>query len=124
MNKILPVGFLLACGLGWAWQSRSIPRGGSGYQVEFTGPSGVQMVGAAGWTDQKNSKTRLHMDKVEGTLPLTVSLTPPEGASVSASGMLMGKGDVTIKIFHNGIECGENPFAGTAALNAKVCRSR
>jgi hypothetical protein len=122
MNKSLIVGFVLVGGLGWAWQSGAIPRGGSGYRVEFTGTPGAKLIGVAGWSDLRNKKTPIHMDKAEGNLPLTISLSPPTGAIVSASGSTMGQGEVTIKIFHNGVECGENPFAGTAAINAKVCK--
>jgi hypothetical protein len=123
MSKSLIVGLVLVGGFGWAWQSGLIPRGGSGYQVEFTGTPGAKLYGAAGWTDLNNSKTPMHMDKAEGTLPLTISLNPPAGANVSASALTMGQGEVTIKIFHNGIECGENPFSGTAGLNVKVCKT-
>jgi hypothetical protein len=121
MNKSTIVGFMVIGGIGWAWQSGAIPRGESGYRVEFTGTPGAKLYGSTGWLDLNNSKTPIHMDKAEGTLPLTVSLNPPPGATVSASASTLGQGEVTIKIFRNGIECGENPFTGTAALNTKAC---
>jgi hypothetical protein len=37
MNKSVIVGLVVFGGLGYAWQSGAIPRGGSGYQVEFAG---------------------------------------------------------------------------------------
>jgi hypothetical protein len=121
MNKSLIVGLALVGGLGWAWQSGAIPRGGSGYHVEFTGTPGSKLIGVAGWSDIHNQKNPVHMDKAEGTIPFTISLNPPAGAIVTASGSTMGKGDLTIKIFRNGVECGENPFTGTASINVKTC---
>jgi hypothetical protein len=122
MSKSLIVGLTIICGLGWARQSGAIPNHDSGYRVEFTGTPGVKLLGAVGWTDLKNSKAPIHMDKADGSLPITINLNPPAGAIVSASGSTMGKGELNIKIFHNGVECGENPFTGTAALNTKACK--
>lgn len=123
MNKSVIIGVVVVGGLGCAWQSGAIPRGGSGYRVEFTGTPGAKLYGAAGWSDLSNTEQPMHMDKVEGNLPVTVSLNPPSGAVVSASGSTTsGQDAVTIRIYHNGVECGENPFSGTAALNVKVCK--
>jgi hypothetical protein len=122
MNKVAAVGLVVCGGLGWAWQSRAIPHGGSGYQVEFTGTPGAKLTRVVGWKDIKNFKNP-NMDKVEGTLPpLTVSVNPPDGSIVAATGYSFGQGDVTVSIYHNGVECGKSPFEGTAKLNSKVCQ--
>jgi hypothetical protein len=122
MNKAVIIGLVVFGGLGYAWQSGAIPLGGSGYRVEFTGTPGAKLTGVVGWKDAKNFANPTHLDKAEGTLPLTVSVNPPPGSIVVATGNSFGQGDVTIRIYHNGVECGKSPFEGTAKLNGKVCQ--
>jgi hypothetical protein len=123
MNKSSMLCLLICAGLGWAWKSGAMTSGGGGYRVEFTGTPGAKLIGTVGWRDMKNFSIPTHMDKAEGILPHSVDLNPPGGGSmmVVASGATLGQGDVTVKIYHNGIECGKSLTEGTAALPTKVC---
>jgi hypothetical protein len=122
MNKALITSLIVLSGLGYALPSVSIPNGDSGYRVEFTGKPGAKLIGVVGWQDIKNFKKPMHMDEVKGKLPLTILVNPPDGAIVAANGSSLGNGEVTVRIYHNGVECGESLSEGTAKLGGKVCQ--
>jgi hypothetical protein len=121
MNKFLIVGLVICGGIGLAWQSSAMSRSNKGYRIEFTGKPGAKMSGVVGWRKKNDYKSPTHMDKTEGSLPYAVDLNLPAGTMVTATGYTLGQGDVTVKIYHNGVECGKSLTEGTAALPGKVC---
>jgi hypothetical protein len=122
MNKSLIVGLVVCGSLGWALQSGAISRGGKGYRIQFTGKPGARLMGGVSWKDMKKPTDPMHVDKIDATLPHSVNLNVPDGSIVSATGMTLGKGDVTIKIYHNDVECGREAFVGSGAMGNKVCQ--
>jgi hypothetical protein len=120
MKKIIAI--VSICGAVFcAYKSGALPMGSTSYQVEYDGPAGTKIAGSYGSMDL-TSKTPLRMEKVEATLPHTVSFNPPPGATVSAAAMPIGQGSVTIKIFKNGIECGQPAMVGSAVMANMVCQ--
>jgi hypothetical protein len=104
-----------------AYKSGALPAGKSGYRIEYAGTVGTKIAGSYGSMDM-TGKTPMRMEKVNATLPHTVSFNPPKGAMVSAAALPMGKGSVTIKIFKNGIECGQPAMVGSGAMANMVCQ--
>jgi hypothetical protein len=78
MKKIFGL-LIVGASMFWAYQSRAIDRAGAAYRVEFTGTIGQKTIGVYGWTDPKSQRPS-HLDKINGTLPMTVSFNPPSGS--------------------------------------------
>jgi hypothetical protein len=120
MKKIIAI--VAVCGAVFCtYKSGALPTGSSGYRVEYSGTAGTKFIGTYGSLDF-TSKTPMRMEQVQTTLPHTVSFNPPAGATVSAAAAPLGQGSVTIKIFKNGIECGQPAMVGSAAMANMVCQ--
>jgi hypothetical protein len=120
MNKVIAV--VACCGAVFcAYKSGAISFGGSGYRIEYTGTSGTQIAGSYAVLDM-SGKSPMQMEKVSATLPHSVTINPPSGSIVSAAAMPMGQGDVQIKIFKGGFECGQPAMVGSGAMANMVCQ--
>lgn len=125
MKKIITLGIVIFCG-SLAWEFISVVNSrsstpSSSYRFEFTGTPGVKVNGTTGWLDLKDPNRKFHSKSLEGDLPVIVSLDYPSGTVVSASGATEGQGDVTIRIYRNGIECGKHYSKSATDLNTKSC---
>jgi hypothetical protein len=104
MNKFLIVGLVVCGAFGVAQKSQALPSATESYRVEFSGTPGVMMNGSIVWTDAANLQRSTHMETAQGNLPLTIPLELPTGSTISASGSSHLNGQVSVKIFRNGIE--------------------
>ena len=124
MKKFTALGIAIFCGsVAWdvlsAVNSRSSTPSSS-YRFEFTGTPGAKVNAATGWLDRDPNNT-FHSKELEGNLPVIVSLDYPSGKVVSASGSTEGQGDVTIRIYRNGVECGKYYSKSTTNLDTNSC---
>lgn len=62
------------------------------------------------------------MEKVTATLPYKLSFSAPKNALIAASGATLNQGQVEVKIYKNGSECGKDAFTGSGAMANKVCQ--
>lgn len=125
MKKFMALGIVIFCGsLAWEFISVANSRSStpsSSYRFEFTGTPGAKVYSTTGWVDLRDSNHTFHSKSLEGNLPVIVYLDYPSGMVVSASGSTEGQGDVTIKIYRNGVECGKHYSKSTTDLNTKSC---
>jgi hypothetical protein len=125
MKKFIALGIVIFCGsLGSEFISIANSRNSkptNRYRFEFTGSPGVKIYGATGWVDLKDPNRTFHPKSLVGVLPVTISLDYPSDTVVSASGSTEGQGDVTIRIYRNGVECGKHRSKSTTDLDTKSC---
>jgi hypothetical protein len=120
MKKIIAI--VSICGAVFcAYKSGALPIGGSGYLIEYSGTAGTKFAGSYVSMDL-TGKNPVRMEQVQSTLPHTVSFNPPAGSIVSAAAAPLGQGSVTVKIFKNGVECGQPAMVGSAAMPNMVCQ--
>jgi hypothetical protein len=125
MKKFITLGIVIFCSsLAWEFISIANSRSStptSSYRFEFIGSPGVKIYGATGWIDLKDPNRTFHPKSLVGVLPITISSDYPSDTIVSASGSTQGQGDVTIRIYRNGIECGKHHSKSTTDLDTKSC---
>jgi len=63
----------------------------------------------------------MRMESVQAKLPHKVKFSTPPNAIVSAHGITINKGDVEVKIYKNGSECGKVVVVGSGVGGNKVC---
>ena len=92
------------------------------YQVEWSGNAGAKLFGSYVISLPHNLSTPTQVEKVTATLPHKVSFSAPENAIIAASGGTLNQGQVEVKIYKNGSECGTAAFTGSGAMANKVCQ--
>ncbi len=92
------------------------------YQVQWSGTAGAKVFGSYVISFRNNPSTPTRVEKVTATLPYKLSFSAPKSALIAASGATLNQGQVEIKIYKNGSECGLEAFAGSGAMANKVCQ--
>jgi hypothetical protein len=92
------------------------------YQVEFSGKAGEKMIGNYTLTDYSGKKP-IRTEKVEGTLPLTVSFNSSEGYQVSAAALQYNAEDsaITTTISKDGVDCTHPLLVGSGTMSVVTC---
>lgn len=92
------------------------------YQVQWSGQKGAKLYGGYSIAFLHNLSTPIRVEKVNATLPYKLSFSTPKNAIISASGATLNQGQVQIKIYKNGSECGREAFIGSGAMANKICK--
>jgi hypothetical protein len=123
MNKYCAFGLFIYGCYRLAFLHGLIPRGVDNYRIEFTGRQGEELRGTTAWKDSQKINSLLHIDSIKATLPHTVNLSIVSGSFVTANGATLGQGELTVKIYRNGIECGLPTYEGAGAMASKSCKA-
>lgn len=97
------------------------PSGSDKYEVHWSGASGKELY--AGYSILSlDGNTPMRVESVQAKLPHKISFSAPKNAIVSASGNTLNQGNVEIKIYRNGSECGKVVAVGSGAGANKACQ--
>jgi hypothetical protein len=94
------------------------------YQIEFSGKAGEKMIGTYTLTDPLGEKP-MRVEKVEGTLPQSISFSSPEGYQVSASAIQISGEEameITTTIVKDGTDCTRPILQGSGGVNMVICQ--
>lgn len=92
------------------------------YQIKWEGSNGAELYGGYVIMDIDNRNAPVRTESIKAKLPHTVKFSAPKNAIVSASGSTLNKSSMTVKIYKNGWECGQEAMVGSGAIPNKVCQ--
>jgi hypothetical protein len=92
------------------------------YEIEFSGKTGSKFTGYYQFT-ASTGDGRKRIEKVEATVPYSVSVSPPGGYYVSAGVLPSFEKDesVTTTISKDGKDCTEPLIQGSGSMNVMYC---
>lgn len=92
------------------------------YQIKWEGSAGAKLFGSYVIRDRNNYTTPAKVEKVAAKLPYALSFSAPKNSIIGVSGGTLNREQITIKIYKNGSECGQEALTDSGIMANKVCQ--